>query len=391
MKRLAVLGSTGSIGTSTLHVARHLKEEVSIVALAAHSSIDLLEAQAREFQPQLLAVYDEAKALELQKRVPHIPVMAGMEGLKAIASHGDVDMVIAAMSGMIGLEPTLAAIESGKDIGLANKETLVAGGQLVMAQVAAKGVSLIPIDSEHSAIFQCLKNEPLKFVDRIILTCSGGPFLHLSDEELQRVTVDKALSHPTWKMGAKITIDSSTLMNKGLEVIEAHWLFGLDKAKIDVVIHPQSIIHSMVEFIDGSMLAQLSDPSMIVPIQYAITYPERSRGTHPRFNFSKLIDLKFMPPRLDRFRCLQLAYDAIDAGGSMPCYMNAANEVLVSKFLAGAISWAAIATSLERLMQRHEVSKVHTLPDILAVDKQARRDVHDLLGTFLNNYGTLAL
>jgi len=389
MKRIAILGSTGSIGTNTLNVARHLKDEVTVIAIAAHSNIDLLEAQAKEFSPQIIGVFDHAKAAELQARLPHIAVIPGMEGLKAVATASDSNFVVAAMSGLVGLQPTLAAIESGKNIGLANKETLVAAGEFVMSRVAAKGVSLIPIDSEHSAIFQCLKDEPQKHVGRIILTCSGGPFLNYSKEDLLHVTLDDALSHPTWKMGAKITVDSSTLMNKGLEVIEAHWLFNLPKDKIDVVIHPQSIIHSIVEFIDGSMLAQMSEPSMVVPIQYAITYPERRPGFQKRFDFLKARTMQFIPPDMERFPCLQLAYDAIASGGSMPCFMNAVNEVLVSKFLAREISWSAIADSLRKLMLKHKVENIDSLEAILTIDTQARLDVHDLFGTLLDKCGIL--
>lgn len=391
MKSIAILGSTGSIGVNTLNVARHLQGEIAVEALAAHRNIDLLEAQAREFNPRLIAVFDQEKARELQQRLPGHTVVAGMAGLKAVAACDAVQLVVAAMSGIIGLEPTLAAIEAGKDIGLANKETLVSAGALVMSRVAAKGVTLMPIDSEHSAIFQCLHHENRTAVERIILTCSGGPFWQYSAAQLDEITIEKALSHPTWKMGAKITIDSSTLMNKGLEVIEAHFLFDLPAEKIDVVIHPQSIIHSMVEFVDGSMLAQMSEPSMVVPIQYAITYPKRLPGVHPRFNFLKTTDMQFFPPDLQRFRCLKLAYAAMVAGGSMLCYMNGVNEVLVEKFIGGEISWKEIPLVLEELMQRHVVVDVDTLESVVAISDRAKREAHNLLSTLLSKYGTLTL
>ena len=375
MKRIALLGSTGSIGESTLKVARHLgQQQVQIVVLAAHSNIDLLEKQAKEFQPELVAVYDKPKAAELQRRLPGIKVLGGMEGIEAAASHPHANFVVSAMSGTLGLIPTVAAIKAGKNVGLANKESLVSGGSLVMSLARQKGVSIIPIDSEHSAIFQCLNGENLKNASRIILTASGGPFRNMPIEELQKVTVDHALSHPTWAMGPKITIDSSTLMNKGLEVIEAHWLYGMPYDKIDVVVHPQSIIHSMVEFHDGSMMAQMSVPSMIVPIQYAITYPERMPGLIKPFDFMKNNHLQFFAPDVDRFRCLKLAFEAVKAGDSLPCYMNAANEILVNRFIEKKISWLDIAQKLENLMSAHDISKIHSLDDVLAVDKLAREE-----------------
>lgn len=378
-KRIAVLGSTGSIGVNTLNVARHLPEEIKVEALAAHSNIDLLEKQAREFHPSLIAVYDEKKAIELQKRLPSFEVIAGIEGLKAVASHSQVDFVVSAMVGTLGLVPTLEAIEAGKNVGLANKEALVSGGALVIERAKAKGCRILPIDSEHSAIFQCLEGEGKSALRRIILTASGGPFRNHTFEQLSTVTVEDALGHPTWKMGPKITVDCSTLMNKGLEMIEAHWLFAMDPAQIHVVFHPQSIIHSMVEFVDGSMIAQLSEPSMIVPIQYALTYPKRFSSTHPAFDFTKAASLQFFPPDMQKFRCLQLAYDALEVGGSMPGYMNAANEVLVEAFLAKRLSWLQISAKLESLMQQHAVQSVDSLEAILAVDALARKQAGEIL------------
>ena len=379
MKNISILGSTGSIGESTLKVARHLKDKLRIVALAAHSNIDLLEKQAREFHPELLAVYDEKQARELQQRLPHIPVIAGLEGLKAAAAHHSAHFVVSAISGTMGLIPTVAAIEAGKDVGLANKEALVSGGALVTALVKKHGVKLLPIDSEHSALFQCLQGQPLTAVRRLILTASGGPFRTFSDEQLQQVTIEQALKHPSWTMGAKVTLDCSTLMNKGLEVIEAHWLFDVPLENIDVIVHPQSIIHSMVEFMDNTIMAQMGETLMIVPIQYALMHPERPPGMLAPFDFTKHPLLQFFPPDFDKFRCLRLAYDAAKAGGSLSCYMNAANEVLGQRFLNRQISWQSIATKLESLMQQHNIQPIHSIEDVLSVDTQARHEAACIL------------
>ncbi|MCE2983211.1 MAG: 1-deoxy-D-xylulose-5-phosphate reductoisomerase [Parachlamydia sp.] len=372
MKSITLLGSTGSIGQNALRVARHLKDDFHVVALAACKNIDLLEIQAKEFNPDLIAVYDDERACELQKRLPGKTILAGMEGLLAAASYSKSELVISAISGTMGLQPTLAAIAAKKDVGLANKEALVSGGALVMKKVQEAGVQLLPIDSEHSAIFQCLKNE--KGVRRIVLTSSGGPFRGWTAERLANVTVEQALSHPTWKMGPKVTIDSSTLMNKGLEVIEAYWLFGVSLDQIDVVVHPQSIIHSMVEFEDYSMLAQMGEPSMLVPIQYAMTYPRRLPGLLQPFDFVKHGRLEFEKPDLSLFPCLRLAYEALQRGGSLPCYMNAANEVLVGRFLEKEIGWRDISVLLEGLMNRHTCINIDSLDTILAIDALAREE-----------------
>ncbi|MBA2728111.1 MAG: 1-deoxy-D-xylulose-5-phosphate reductoisomerase [Parachlamydiaceae bacterium] len=381
MKRLAIIGSTGSIGTTTLNVARHLAEEISIEAIAAHSNIVLLEKQAREFHPKLIAVFDPDAALKLQKRLPKAEIVAGMEGLKAVASFSSANFVISAISGAIGLEPTMAAILAGKDVGLANKEALITGGALVTAAVRTSGIKLMPIDSEHSAIFQCLEGENRNSLSRIILTASGGPFRNFNEEQLAAITVADALKHPTWNMGAKITIDCSTLMNKGLEMIEARWLFDIDPENIDVVIHPQSIIHSMVEFIDGSIIAQMSKPSMAVPIQYAITHPERVHSFHPPFDFKKMSTLELSPPNLEKFPCLRLAYEAIKIGGSMPCFMNAVNEELVGEFIKGRLSWQGIAAGVEDLMSSHQIMQISSLEEIFAIDAIARREAADFCQT----------
>lgn len=371
-KRLSILGSTGSIGTQTLQVARHLGLEVE--ALSASSSIDILLEQIHEFKPKLVAVFDEKKAFELQRQVPQTRVVAGMEGLEEVASFPDADIVISAITGSIGIQPTLAALEKGKTVALANKEVLVAAGDLVMKTAREKGARILPVDSEHSALFQCLEHKNKEEVARLILTASGGPFFHLSSEELEKVTLERALKHPSWKMGPKVTIDSSTLMNKGLEVIEAFHLFQMPLDQIDVIVHPQSIIHSMVEMRDGSMFAQMSEPSMVFPIQYAITWPERSPGLFPPFPFAKHSKLEFFTLEKGKFICLDLAFEALKQGGSFPCYLNAANEVLVSRFLKGDISWCQIGRKLEKLLSCHKRETPSTLETISSVDATARRE-----------------
>lgn len=377
MKRIAVLGSTGSIGKNALQIARHLKDRIQVVAIAAHSNIDLLEEQARDFCPDLIGVYDKAKAAELQKRLPQQKIVAGVEGLNAVASHSAANFVISAISGTLGLVPTLTAIQAGKDIGLANKESLVSGGSLVMSLAKENNIRLIPIDSEHSAIFQCLNGEKNSPIRRVILTASGGPFRSFSAAQLDRVTVNEALRHPTWNMGKKVTIDSSTLMNKGLELIEARWLFDLPISKIEVIIHPQSIIHSMVEFDDLSILAQMGEPNMKTPIQYAMTYPDRCPSLLEPFDFMRNSKLEFYAPDTDRFRCLALAIAAITEGDSLPCYMNAANEVLVQRFLDKDIGWKEIGTKLESLMMKHATQKIASQDAILAIDALARQEAQE--------------
>jgi 1-deoxy-D-xylulose-5-phosphate reductoisomerase len=368
-KRIALLGSTGSIGKNTLQVARHLG--FPVVAMAAKSNIDLLEIQAKEFHPKLLAVFDPKLALELQKRLPSIPVMAGNEGLKAVASFHEADFAMLAMSGSAGLVPAIAAIEAKKEIGLANKEVFVAAGELVSQLAREKGVQIIPVDSEHSALFQCLRGEKAEVVRRLILTASGGPFRKLSD--LTQVTLAHALAHPNYKMGPKVTIDSSTLMNKGLEMIEARWMYGIDPSRVEAVIHPEQTIHSFVEFIDGSMMAQISEPDMLLPIQYALTYPERRPGILPPFDFLKNPTMTFLPPDKEKFRCLKLATFAMQAGQSYPCFLNGANEVLVERFMNKEIRWIEIGEKLEKLISSHEPIDLLNLGAILEVDGISRK------------------
>jgi 1-deoxy-D-xylulose-5-phosphate reductoisomerase len=371
-KCITLLGSTGSIGKNSLLVARHLG--IRVAALAAKSNIDLLEKQVEEFSPKIVAVYDKEKAAELQKRIPGTKVVGGMEGLCEAAAFPETNFVLSAMTGAAGILPTAEAISCGKDIGLANKEVLVAAGEYVTRLAQERGSQLIPIDSEHSAIFQCLQGNSSKDIRRLILTASGGPFLRSSDEELNVITVDRALAHPTWNMGPKVTIDSSTLMNKGFELIEAYFLFGVPIEQIEVVIHPQSVIHSWIEYIDGSMLAQASEPNMIFPIQYALTHPQRKAGLLPPFDFRKYPSLQFFAPDMNKFRCLGLAFEAIRLGGSAPCYLNAANEVLVHRFINRQISWKEISSKLEHLLARHHVQQASDLGSILQVDQAAREE-----------------
>lgn len=373
-KKIAILGSTGSIGKSALKVIANLGPPYEVVALAAHSNIDLLEEQMRAFRPKLVAVFDEKKAAALRQRIAGVEILSGMEGLEAVASFDAADICLSAISGTMGLKPTIAAVRAKKTIALANKEALVSGGKLVMQLVKENGVRILPVDSEHSALFQCLLGNDIAAVRRLILTASGGPFRNMDKEQLARVTVEQALAHPNWAMGPKVTIDSSTLMNKGLEVIEAHWLFGLPCNQIDVVIHPQSIIHSMVEYVDGSMMAQMGVPDMVVPIQFSLTFPERKPGLMKPFDFIRHGTLEFTSPDLDRFRCLHLAFAAIKQGESMPCYLNAANETLVNRFMKKEFSWPEIGTKLEQLMERHATQPVPSFEAILEIDMLARQE-----------------
>lgn len=378
VKSLAIIGSTGSIGLNTLKVAAHLEGQFQVVALAAHSNIAKILPQIDQFHPKIVALFDPAAAAELRKLRPGLEVLEGLEGICAVATHPDVELTVSAMTGTLGLLPTIRAIDAGKNVALANKEALVSGGSLVMELAKKRGVKILPIDSEHSALFQCLEGESKESVRRLILTSSGGPFRQFTQEQLQKVTLDDALRHPTWTMGPKVTIDSSTLMNKGLEVIEAHWLFNIPISQIEVIVHPQSVIHSLVEYIDGSMIAQMSEPTMIVPIQYALTYPERKKGLLPPFDFLKNPQLTFFTPDRKKFKCLRIAFDAIRDGGSYPCYMNAANEVLVQRFINREICWVEIGDLLEKLMNSHQSQKIEDVEQVLEIDALARRDASKL-------------
>lgn len=371
MNKICVLGSTGSIGTSTLKVVRDSNNLYKVFALAAHSNIDLLEKQALEFKPKIVSVFDEKKAKELKKRLPSTKIVSSIEGLIEVATHSDVDFVMSAISGSVGLIPTIEAIKANKTIGLANKEVLVAAGDLVNKLIKRHDAKVIPVDSEHSAIFQCLKSENNKEIKRLILTASGGPFLNYSKDQLKEIKLEEALKHPNFQMGKKITVDSSTMMNKGLEVIEAYHLFNILESQIDVVVHPQQIIHSMVEFIDGAILGQMSEPSMEIPIRYALSYPIREKSNIKNFDFIKNSTLTFLEPNLEKFLCLSLAIQALKIKKSMPCFMNKANEVLVSRFLENKISWLDISKKLEKLMSFHTPINLVDLSSIMDVEKEA--------------------
>lgn len=379
-KNVAILGSTGSIGKSSLEVLSNFPEQFNVQYLTINKNIDGIVEQIQQFKPRGVVVLDEVASRELKTRIPDsTEILCGEEGLLEIVQRDDVDIVISSLVGFAGLKPTMKAIEAKKKIALANKETLVVAGEIIMNLVRQHGVALLPVDSEHSAILQCLVGEDNKHVAKIILTASGGPFRTKSKDELKHVTIEQALNHPNWKMGSKITIDSATLMNKGLEVIEAHWLFGVMPDKIDVVIHPQSIIHSMVEFVDGSVKAQLGMPDMKIPIQYALTYPERAQSAFARVSFPQLKEMTFFEPDREKFPCLQLAFNAIKTGGTMPAVMNAANEIAVEKFLDDKITFLRIPQLISKAMGAH-VSKTHpTIDDIIDADVWARHYVKSLV------------
>lgn len=374
-ENISILGSTGSIGVQTLDAARNLGIRVS--ALTAYSKIDIIEKQVKEFRPLLVSVGNAALAVELENRIEGLgtEVHYGIEGLKAAAALDGVDTVVTSIVGIAGLIPTMEAIRNGKNIALANKETLVTAGEIVMAEAAAHNVSIFPVDSEHSAIFQCLAANRRQDVERLILTASGGPFRGRKPDELEKVTLAQALRHPNWSMGGKITIDSATLMNKGLEVIEARWLFGFEPDRIRVLVHPQSIIHSMVEYVDGTVMAQLGSPDMRIPIQLALTWPVRADNNFSRLDLLKLGALTFEEPDTETFVCLKLAFEALAAGGTMPAAMNGANEAAVALFRQERIGFADIPRLIERTMQSHIVNTKPDLDDIIEVDRWARQTV----------------
>lgn len=369
MKKIAILGSTGSIGTQTLEVVRE-NQDIEVCALAAGSNIARLEQQIRAFRPRLAAVWSEEKARELRIRTADLPVeiVSGMEGLIQVAVLEETEILVTAIVGMIGLRPTIAAIKTGKDIALANKETMVTAGHIIMPLAKEHKVSILPVDSEHSAIFQSLQGNEGNKIQKILLTASGGPFRGKKQEDLLNVTVEDALRHPNWSMGRKITIDSSTLVNKGLEVIEAKWLFGVDVDQIQVVIQPQSVIHSMVEYEDGAVMAQLGTPDMKLPIQYALYYPNRRYLPGERLDFWTLSHLDFGKPDLDTFYCLALAYEAGRAGGTLPTVFNAANELAVKKFLLKEIKYLEIMEIIEDCMRAHKNRPNPSLEEILEAE-----------------------
>lgn len=373
MKNIVILGSTGSIGKSTLEVIEKAPDRFRILGLAARSNLYLLLKQINRYLPEIVAVYDEDAAEILKKKV-NIKVLSGINGLIEIAVHEKADFVLSAIVGAAGLLPTLAAIKRGKTIGLANKETLVIAGRIVTEEAKRSAVKIIPVDSEHSAVFQCLEKRNPFEIKRIILTASGGPFRGRSKKELRHVKVKEALRHPNWRMGAKITVDSATLMNKGLEVIEARWLFDIPPERIDVVIHPESIIHSMVEFSDGTIIAQLSRPDMKAPIAYALSYPERLSDIVEPLDFETLRTLTFEKPDRESFPCLDLAYSAIKDGGTMPAVLNAANEIAVDAFLKERIGFTDIPSIIERVIEKHQKMPCDTIEEVLEADAWARQE-----------------
>jgi 1-deoxy-D-xylulose-5-phosphate reductoisomerase len=374
-KRIAILGSTGSIGTQALEVIAQNPENFEVEVLTANNNVDILIAQAKKFQPNAVVIANSEKykiVTEALKNEP-VKVYAGTDALNQVVQMETVDLVLTAMVGYSGLMPTYSAIKAGKNIALANKETMVVAGEIIKKAAHENKVEILPVDSEHSAIFQCLVGEFLNPVEKIYLTCSGGPFRGKTEKELQNVTVENALAHPNWEMGAKITIDSATLMNKGFEMIEACWLFGLPPAKVDVIVHPQSVIHSIVQFEDGSMKAQMGLPDMKLPIQYALGFPTRIKNNFPRFNFLDYPSLDFEPPNTKIFRNLALSFEAMNAGGNMPCILNAANEVVVESFLNKKIAFLQMPEMIEKAMQKVSFIEKPALEDLIQTNAETRR------------------
>ena len=380
IKKISVLGSTGSIGTQTLEIARY-NQDIGITALAAGSNVELLEKQVREFHPKIACLWKEEAARELKRRIRDldVKVVSGMEGLMEAACEPEAQIVVTAVVGMIGIRPTIAAMEAGKDIALANKETLVTAGPIIMPLAKEKGVKILPVDSEHSAIFQCLQGAGENRIHKILLTASGGPFRGRSREQLVGVQPEDALKHPNWSMGRKITIDSSTMVNKGLEVMEAHWLFDVDMDQVQVVIQPASVIHSMIEYEDGAVIAQLGTPDMKLPIQYALYYPERRFLPGDRLDFTKLKEITFDEPDMETFRGLKLAYEAGKAGGSLPTVFNAANELAVSLFLEKKIPYLAITDLIQGAMENHKRKAAPNVDQILAAEQEAYDFIRETL------------
>lgn len=381
MKKIAILGSTGSIGTQTLEIVREQAGELEVLGLAAGSNVALMEAQVREFQPRLVCMWTEEAAADLKARITDldVKVVSGMDGLLEMAVMEEISVLVTAIVGMIGIRPTIAAIKAGKNIALANKETLVCAGHIIMPLAKEYGVSILPVDSEHSAIFQSLNGEPASRISKILLTASGGPFRGKTKGELKTMKVEDALKHPNWAMGRKITIDSSTLVNKGLEVMEAKWLFGVESSQIQVVVHPQSIIHSMVEYVDGAIMAQLGVPDMKLPIQYALFYPDRRPMQDNRVDFFQLGSITFEEPDTDTFYGLRMAYEALDIGGSMPTVYNAANEKAVALFLDRKISYLQIPEMIEKSMKNHVLIENPGVEDILQTESAVYEYIQGLI------------
>lgn len=380
MKRLSILGSTGSIGKSALNLVDLYPGHFQVIALAASRSSQLLFEQALKYRPRIVALSDRAAAEDLRGRLPgEIDVLSGLEGVREAATHPEVDTVLAGISGAAGLIPTYEALLSGKDVALANKETLVTAGEIIMELVRRENLNLLPVDSEHCGLHQCLRNSRMSEVHRLVLTASGGPFFSCSKEQLASVSVEEALNHPTWQMGPKITVDSATLMNKGLEVIEAHHLFGVAADQISIVIHPQSTVHSMVEFVDGSVLAQMSITDMRSAILYALAYPERWVSNLPRLELASLPVLEFFPPDLEKFPCIRLAYEALKNGRTYPAALNAANEIAVESFLRRTLPFPAIPEVIEEVLNDHNPSAARDIETVLQADREARKAAQDVV------------
>ena len=369
MKNIGILGSTGSVGTQSLQVVENHQEKFNVKFLAAHSNIDLLANQANIFNPEYICIYDESKYNQLKNMIDTKHILCGYDGIMELCELSDMDIILNAIVGYNGLEPTLKIINSGIDIALSNKESIVQAGHLVVELAKSKGVNIFPVDSEHSALWQCMVGEKKDRIRKIILTASGGPFRKMPKEEFSKVTVSQALNHPNWKMGKKISIDSATMMNKGFEMIEAYWLFDINCDDIEIVIHPQSIIHSMVEYIDGSIKAQLSNPDMRLPIQYALSYPDRYELNDLKFDINKFSKLDIEPIDLDKFKCVKLAFDAIKKGGSYPVVLNVSNDLLVDLFLKGKISFLEIPNIIKECMYNHTYIDSPALSDILSLTK----------------------
>jgi len=374
-KRIAILGSTGSIGTQSLEVIAKNRDYFEVEVLTANNNVDLLIQQAKNFQPNAVVIANKEKYNQISEALKDEPIKiyAGQDALNQVVQMESIDLVLTAMVGYSGLIPTIRAVEAGKNIALANKETLVVAGEIITRLAKEKQVDILPVDSEHSAIFQCLMGEIANPIEKIIITCSGGPFRGKSKEELGEVTIENALNHPNWEMGAKITIDSATLMNKGFEVIEAHWLFGLPSSKIDVIIHPQSIIHSIVQFEDGSMKAQMGLPDMRLPIQFALGFPYRMKNNFPRFSFIDYPTLDFEMPNTKIFRNLALSYEALNAGGNVPCVLNAANEIVVHAFLNGKIGFLQMSEIIEKTMEKVQFHAKPEIEDLIHTNSEARK------------------
>ncbi len=380
MKKISILGSTGSIGVNTLDVLERNPDQFQLVGLAAGSNVDLFAEQVQKYRPQVAALFDTSKIEELRHRLngQDVEIVGGQDGSVQVASHPDADMVVSGMVGCAGLVPSFAAVSAGKTLALANKETLVVAGEVILREAEKNNVSIIPVDSEHSAIFQALNGEDPKRIRRIVLTASGGPFRTFTAEQMESVTVEDALKHPNWDMGSKITIDSATMMNKGLEFIEAKWLFGLD-TQIDIIVHAQSIIHSMIEFVDTSIMAQLGIPDMRVPIAYAMTYPDRVECDLPSLDLAAMGDLTFEAPDFKRFPCLRLAHEVMEAGKTLPAVLNAANEIAVQAFLDRQIGYKEIPELIESTLDRHQPHSADSIEDVLAADDWARSEARQLL------------